>query len=73
MAGAGTGITPWAARTHPLPRPTGRLQIAVDAQALEPFDRADDVDERVHRADLVQRHLLRRHAVHAALRLAQQP
>ena len=45
----------------------------LDAEPLEPLDGADDVDEGIHRAHLVQRHLLRRHAVHAAFGLAQQP
>ena len=61
-------------RPHPAAaEPHGAIVDPVDAQTLEPFDGADDVDERVDRSDLVQRHLLRRHAVHAALRLAQQP
>ena len=39
---------------------------------LEPLDPAHDVHQRVHRADLVERDLLRRHAVDPALGLAQQ-
>jgi hypothetical protein len=36
---------------------------AGDAELLEAFDAADDVHQRIQRSDLVQRHLLRRHAM----------
>ena len=44
----------------------------IDAELLESLDRAHDVHQRVHRADLVQRDLIGGHAVDPALRLAQQ-
>jgi hypothetical protein len=44
-----------------------------DTQLLESFDRSDDVDQRIHRANLMQGDLISRQPVDAAFRLAQQP
>ena len=54
VAGAGTGITPCAARTHPSADADRAVVDARDAQPLEPLDGAHDVDQRVDRADLVE-------------------
>ncbi|OLC98143.1 MAG: hypothetical protein AUJ00_00125 [Gemmatimonadetes bacterium 13_1_40CM_3_70_6] len=61
-------------RFHP-PRADGDRPIVdrVDAQPLEALDRADDIEHRVYRSDLVQVHALRRHAVDASFRLAEEP
>ena len=45
----------------------------LDGELLEPLDRTDDVEHGVDRADLVQVHLIRRHAVDPALGLTHQP
>ena len=63
MAGAGTGNSPCAQVTVPLPTLSGDETIAVGA---EPFHRehgADDVDDRVDGADLVQVDAVERHVV----------
>ena len=69
MAGAGTGNTPCAERTMPPPTFSGDADDPVGAEPLEPEHRADDVDDRVERADLVQVHLLDRHLVDRRLGL----
>jgi hypothetical protein len=46
---------------------------AGDAQLLEALDATHDVHQRIQRSDLVERDRFRRHAVHLALRLADQP
>ena len=43
----------------------------VDAQQLETQARADDIGDRIHRADFVKMHFLDRHLVHGGFRLAQ--
>lgn len=69
MAGAGTGRTPCAQRTKPLPTWTGEAADAVRADQVEEQAAADDVRDRVHRADLVEMHLLGRNAVRVGFRL----
>src|SRR5438045_2203952 len=44
----------------------------LDAEPLESFDAAHDIQERVHRSDFMQVHLLRSDAVDSALSLADQ-
>ena len=73
MAGAGTGKTPCAECTIPPPTLSGEATIAVRAEPLEAEHRADDVDDRVERADLVEVHLLDRHLVDGRLGLGQPP
>ena len=53
----------------------GHRQVVdgLDAEPLEALQRADDVEDRVHRPNLVEVHVLRRQAVHTSLRLADQP
>jgi hypothetical protein len=48
------------------------MMDAGNPELLEAFDPADDIDERVERADLVQRHLARGHAVDPALGFAEE-
>ena len=50
----------------------GPVVDAGKAEALEAFDRADDVHQGIHRTHLVQRHRGCRHTVDAPLGLAQQ-
>ena len=50
----------------------GSVEDPHDAQALEPLDAPHDVDQRVHRAHLVEGDLVRRYAVDLRLGLAQQ-
>ena len=72
VAGAGTGIDP-VSRPDPAAADRHRSVVnALDAETLEPLDPADDVHQRVHRADLMQRDLRRRHAVDPPLGLAQE-
>jgi len=49
------------------------MMHGLDAQSLEPLDRTHDVEDGINGPDFVEMHLLRRDAVHAPLRLAQQP
>jgi hypothetical protein len=48
------------------------VEHLADAEALESLDPSDNVDERIHGAYLVQRHLSRGHAVDRAFSLAQE-
>ena len=61
-------------RLHPAAADRDRPVVdAIDAELLEALDRSYDVYQRVHRTDLVERHLLGRHAVDPALGFTQQP
>ena len=53
-AGAGLGSVPWAARTVPVADRDRAERDLVDAEHLERGAGADDVDDRVERADLVE-------------------
>ena len=66
-AGPGIGTTPCAPRAEPLPSATGRGGQPGQPEVLEPGDDADDVGQRVERADLVEVHLVGGDPVHAAL------
>ena len=71
VAGAGTGNTPCADFDHAAADVDRRDD---DAIGVEPFERehgADDVDDRVERADFVQVDLVDRHAVNRGFRLAE--
>ena len=57
----------------PLPDVEGRHHDAVGLEPLEGEHGADDVDDRVERADLVEVHLIHRHLVDARLGLGQAP
>jgi hypothetical protein len=70
-AGAGLGMIPCAARTMPRPTATGEEVMVVDAEHLECGAGADDVDDGVDPADLVEVDLVRRPAVQAALGLGE--
>ena len=71
VPGAGSGIRPWAAITEPRPGGIGAGLEPVDAQQVEPDGGADDVDDRIDRADLVEVDLLHVHAVRVGLGLAE--
>ena len=70
-AGPGTGSGPCAACTRPRPSGSGADVHGVDAEVREAERRADDVDDGVERADLVELDLLGRDAVHAPLGLGE--
>ena len=61
VAGAGTGNVPCAHCTVPLPTFSGEATMSIDAEPLHAEHRADDVDDRVERADFVQVDALERH------------
>ena len=63
MAGAGTGSRPWSERTQPDPTATGCEAICSTPSASKPGAGADDVDDGVDRADLMEVHVLDRLAV----------
>ena len=62
---------PWAVRTMPVPVATAAGLHLVDAEHLERGARADDVDDGVDAADLVEVDLVGRAPVEAALDLGQ--
>ena len=70
-AGAGTGNTPCARRTVPLPTLSGDETTSVGPEPFHGERRADDVDDRVEGADFVQVHLLDRHLVNRGLGFGQ--
>ena len=59
------------ARTVPPPTFSGDAMTSLDAEPLEAVDGADDVDDRIERADLVQVHPLDRRVVDRGLRLGE--
>ena len=67
VAGAGTGRVPWAVVIVPEPRFTGEALHLGDAEQFETDDRADDVHDRIDRADFVEMDLVGRRAVHLCL------
>ena len=64
VAGAGTGSTPCSVLTVPLPTLTGERGHRFDVQKIERDTRADDVGNRIHRADFVKVNLADLGAVH---------
>ena len=70
-AGEGLGSRPCAARTVPVPVATGGRGDLVDAEDLERGDRADDVDDGVVPAHLVEVHLVDRAPVQRRFHLGQ--
>ena len=73
VAGAGTGSTPCAACTVPLPEVERRANDALDAEGVEADRRADDIRDRVERADLVEVNLFERNVMSPSFDLAQAP
>ena len=71
VAGAGTGSQPCAVSTRPAPSGSGaQLQLAGTVAVVLGGDQhrgGDDVGDRIDGADLVERHRLRRDAVHPRL------
>ena len=63
---------PCAVRTRPEPSGSGADDHAVAPARHEDLRRRHDVDDRIDRADLVERHLVRLDAVHLRFRLGQQ-
>jgi len=60
-------------RLHPpLPHRDRKMVYALDAESLEPFDATDDIEDGVHRSDLMQVHFFRSDAVDSTFSLADQ-
>jgi len=60
-------------RLHPpLPHRDRKMVYALDAESLEPFDATDDIEDRVHRSDLMQVHVFRSDTVDSTFSLADQ-
>ena len=70
--GRGHGQLPVRRLHPPGPYRHGQVVDGLDAQLLETLDRTHDVEHCVHRAHLVEVHVVRRTVVHAALRFAYQ-
>ncbi len=58
MAGAGTGITPWAQLTVPPPTFSGEADELIDAERLGSNGGANDVDDSVGGSDFVKVNVL---------------
>ena len=70
MAGAGTGRIPCSVRTVPLPTLIGAAVDRFDAEIVETEARADDVADRIDRADFVEVHFLDRRSRASSTRTA---
>ncbi len=71
MAGAGRGIRPCAALTHPRPGGTGLASNRSTPSRSSPTAEPDDIDDRIDRADLVEVDLGQVDPVDPGLGLAQ--
>ena len=60
VAGAGTGMMPCCERAKPLPIGSGETSNSPSSKLLERPGRADDVDDRIDRADLMEMDMLGR-------------
>ncbi len=73
VAGAGTGNVPCAHLTDAAADVERRGHDPIDTEPLHAVHGADDVDDRVERADFVQMDAFERHVVDRRLRLGQPP